>query len=287
MNARLLFVAVVVSALTISPAGYARDRQTLVKNLPADKEVKTVSVEANLDVARLSLVGHPGGDMFTATVDYDADRTKVDVEYEKAGTSGELYLSSEKIKRNLDLDTDDNKWEVSLSRDYVWNLDLDLSVTDTRINLSGLPVENLELDMGASECRVTFDEPNPRHMRRLVVKAGAADLDMIGLGHADFRDFYFDGGAGDVALNFAGLKEGPHSARIHVGVGSVRIELPAGIPVRIESDDGWLNEIAFPDGDFEEIDEGVYETPGFDEAKSGLELEIDVGIGEATVEWID
>jgi hypothetical protein len=287
MNVRLSIIVLSCLAMIMCSHLQARDRQTLEKNAPSDAEVKTVHLETDLGAVEFVLDAHDGGDLFTAEVRYDADKVRVDVDYDKSGSSADLYLSSEKIRKNLDLDTDDCRWRVSLSRDYVWDIELDAGVTDGKIDLSGLPIESLGIDQGVSDCKIIFSEPNPTEMRRLSFDGGVGECRIIGLGYANVRDVEIDGGTGELVLNYDGFQRMSQTASIDMGVGSVTIEIPRGVPVRFESDDSWLNSIKAPMEFFDEVDDGVYETDSFEDADYRLDIKLDVGIGSAKIKIVE
>lgn len=274
-----------VTAMVILTAGgaEARDRQILEKNFPADPQVKKVTLSGDISAAELHLDTHDGGDLFTGRVRYDADRTKVDITLDKTGSTAELEMIGKRLHKHGDGRNEDNTWSVSLSRDYVWDIGFDVGAAECLLDLSGLPVAGLTLDIGASECEVVFDRPNPQEMKRLTIDAGAGELDLRGLGYARCRDFELDGGAGSVEMDFEGFTSGFGTAHIDVGIGEVKIDLPKDLPVRVVADDGWLSSVDI-DGDVgESVRDGVWESAGFDNGARGLELSIDVGIGQVTV----
>jgi len=286
MNVRPSIIVLSILAMLLCSGLQARDRQTLEKSAPADAGVKKVHLEADLGAVELVIETHDGGELYTAEVRYDADKVRVDVNYEKSGSSADLYLFSEKTKRSLDLDTDDCRWRISLSRDYVWDIKLDVGVTDGKIDLSGLPIESMGIDEGVSDCKIVFSEPNPIEMRHLSIDGGVGDFEIIGLGYANVRDLEFDGGTGDFLLNYEGFEKGRGTANIDMGVGSVTIEIPASLPMRVETDDSWLSSVSVPKRLFDKVDDDVYETKGYEDAGYGLEVEMDVGIGSAEIKII-
>jgi hypothetical protein len=144
-------------------------------------------------------------------------------------------------------------------------------------------VEKMILDAGASECEVVFDRPNPQEMKRFSIDAGAGSLKLQGLGYARCSDFELNGGAGSVVIDFAGFDRGFRAAHIDVGVGEVEIEIPKDIPVRITADKGWLNSVDIDEDLGENIRDGVWESAGYERGTRGLEMSIDVGIGQVTV----
>jgi hypothetical protein len=285
MKCRLIITLVLAAVLIFSGTLAGRDIETVEKNVPGDSEVKKVNLETDIGCANITLSTHDKGDMFTSEVRYDTDRVEVDFEYEKQKTAADIFVLSEQASRRLDLDTDDCRWDISLSREYVWDIKLDIGFAECELDLSGLPMDRFELDIGASECQIVFNEPNPEQLRRMEIDAGAGDLEFIGLGYANFEHLSFDGGAGDFTLDFTGLTEGFHTAEIDVGVGDARVELPKGLPVRIETGGSWLNSIKVRGRELEEIDDGVYETEDFEDSDYGLEITLDLGIGQATIGW--
>ena len=285
MRPRCLIVCVCLSALALCSILVARDMQTLEKSFPADPGVKQITLDSDIGLAEFTLATHAGGDMLSGDIRYDADKFRVDIEYEKTGTTADILLSSEKNRRSNSNRARDCRWDISLSRDYTWDINLEIGASEGEMDFSGLPLEGMSLDLGASECRIVFASPNPQRMRELAIDAGAGDVEITGLGYANFDHLSFNGGAGQIVLNFDGLDQGMRSAKIDVGVGEVRLELPDGLPVRVRCDDSWLNSVSIKDIDIEEVDDGVYETRGFEDAEHGLEIDLDVGIGTAIIGW--
>ena len=163
---------------------------------------------------------------------------------------------------------------------------MEIGFAECLIDLSGLSVADLSIDIGASECDLEFNRPNPVAIEMLDIDAGAGELKVEGLGNANFEEMRFDGGAGDFVLNFEGEFEGFKTARIDIGVGALRLELPRDLPVRIETDNSWLNSINIRGARLIEVDDGVYETRDYDLANRGLEIDLDLGIGETEISWV-
>ena len=265
----------------------ARDMQKFSEDIPADSEVKTIHIKIDVGLTTLDLKTHAGGDMLTAYAKYDSDKIRADVEYEKNGSEADIFLTSDQYKKKFNLDSDDCRWKISLSRDYIWDIDFNAGFAECRIDLSGLPVERLRLDLGASECRMVFNEPSPQLMDKFSVDAGAGEVRIIGIGYANFDDFSFDGGAGEFTLNFEGITDGFRQAKIDVGVGEVNVELPEGLPVRINAEEGWLSSFNVYGDDLEMHVDGQFESGNYDRAEYGLQIDLDIGIGEATVTLVD
>ncbi len=276
--------AVAWAALWLAGNGIlAHDRQVLEKNFPADPQIKNVSLSADISAAEIRLHGHDGGDIFTGRVRYDADRTTVDITMEKSAAAADIEMTGERRHGKSPFKNEENAWNVSLSRDYTWKIGLDVGAADCLVDLTGVPVEEITLDAGASECEVVFERLNPKDMKRFSIDAGAGSLKLRGLGYARCSEFEVDGGAGSVEIDFAGFDGGFRTAHIDVGVGEIEIEIPQGVPVRILADEGWLSSVDIDDDLGEKVRDGVWESDGYEKGTRGLEISIDVGIGQVSV----
>lgn len=265
----------------------ARDMQRLDAVIAPEADVKSIILNADIGLARLQVESHETGNILEGDVRYDADKFRVDIAHEQDDEIIDIFLFSEQVRRKLNLDSEDNDWQISLSQDYSWEINMEIGFAECLLDFSGLPITDLAIDIGASECEINFRDPNPQSMRILDIDAGAGELEIEGLGNANFEEMRFDGGAGDFVLNFDGEFSGFKSVRIDVGVGALRLELPRNLPVRIETDDSWLNSINFRGARLSEIGDGHFETKNYKQSNYGLEIDLDLGIGEADIIWID
>ena len=83
----------------------------------------------------------------------------------------------------------------------------------------------------------------------------------------------------------ATLPDGDYDVRVDSGNGSVALSLPPGVEARVEYDSG--NGSVNVPGRFERVsgdrDDGVYETPGYDERAGGIAIRLDSGNGSITI----
>jgi hypothetical protein len=93
-------------------------------------------------------------------------------------------------------------------------------------------------------------------------------------------------GLGSSYLVFDGNFTGTVRGEISVGLGSVEIEIPSDVAVEIRSESSFLSSVDFDD--FDRIDSDLYRSENWNsETRARIILEISVGMGSASVEWID
>ncbi|MEE9443129.1 MAG: LiaF domain-containing protein [candidate division Zixibacteria bacterium] len=272
-----------VILLIISSLIFARDIVKIDKIIPADSKIKDISVHSDLDNAILRFSTHGSGDLLKGRLRYDADKMDVEFEYDDSKPAAGLTITADKLRRWGNVDIDDCRMQLSFSQDYIWEFDLDIGGAEYDFDFSGLPIKKLNLDIGAAEGRIIFEQPNPEKIRLLNIQAGAGDFEFQGLGYANFENFEFNCGAGEVELNFDGQSSGHRKAIIDVGIGDVLIDIPRDLPVRIETDGGLLSDIKIRRAKLEKVRRGVYQSPDYDDAEYSLEIEIDVGMGSAVI----
>lgn len=127
-----------------------------------------------------------------------------------------------------------------------------------------------------------------------VIISAVAPLDAFGggVGERQFRaetaaDLTTDYrlGVGDMKLDFSDLElTEPAAIRASLGAGTMQVDLPEDLPVRIEARSG-AGEVTI----FSEKSDGLsvsrtYESPGFDSAEPGLVLDLEVATGEIEVD---
>lgn len=216
-------------------------------------------------------------------VEYDSRRVECVVDYEVRGSTGRLFLESN-LLRKRNIDTEDNRWEVMLSDRYPMTLEIEVGACDAEFDLGGLPLTELIVQIGAASGEIDFSEPNPERLEEIDIEAGAASLTLLNIGNANFEIFSFEGGAGSFELDFRGEYSGVSEISIEIGLGSAEIVLPKDIPVHIETGEaGWFSTVDFHNDDLDEIDDGVYESEGFDDASVRIYMEIDVSLGSIDV----
>ncbi len=147
------------------------------------------------------------------------------------------------------------------------------------LELGGLMLTAVEILAGVSESHLTFGRPNGGVMEMLVIKSGAAEFRAEKLGNARFEQMEFFGAVGDATLDFSGDWRSGAEVAVTLGLGSLEMEVPRGIGVRI-SKRGLADLEA--DG-FSQDEDGGWVTPNWDEADVKLEISIIAGLGSVRI----
>lgn len=242
-----------------------------------------IMINMEFGAGELLMSGANQSDAAVIEIDYDPRRVEYVAEYRTRGRTG--YLDLETVnRRERDIDTEDNRWLVTLSKRYTYEINADIGASDAELQLGGIPLREINLNIGAASAELKFQEPNPIRMEVFDLDVGAASLEGDLLGNANFEELNFSGGAGSFELDFRGEYKGQSRITIDVGLGSCDITLPEDVPIRIESDGGgWLSSIDIHGGPTDEIDDGIHESPDFDGADTRIILEIDVGLGAVDI----
>jgi len=280
----LILIAALVAAGALSSA--AADLEHISKKIDADGARK---IEASVEVGAgdITISSADISEVASVDVDYDPRRIDCTVDYDVRGGTGRLRLESELLRKH-NVDTDNNVWDVVLSRRYPMMLEIEAGACDAQIDLGGLSLSELTLEIGAASGEIDFSTPNPVRMEKLSIDAGAASLEFTNLGNANFERCNFDGGAGSFELDFRGKYTDESEISIDIGLGSGEITLPRDVPVRIETGDpGWFSSVEFHNDDLEEVDDGVYESDDYEDADIRILIELDVGLGSVDIYFRD
>lgn len=279
--------------------------------LPAQEweEFRTARQPGSFDALEVTIVYGAGllrvgpsefGLAYDVRIRYDAERFAAVRSWEKEGRVGKLRVSlrsrsgedeehgfgMEGGEFDFDLDDlrdlDDSSGRLSLDLDPSIPTELGIAVgaAESVLELGDLSLTELRLDTGASDTRLSFERPNRTEMGELRLKAGAASFEARKLGNANFETFRFEGGVGDVTLDFGGAWERDASGSIKVGVGALELRLPQDLGVRLRRR-SFLTTFDAPG--FTKTDD-VYQTENWGSADVHLDLELDAAFGTITIE---
>jgi hypothetical protein len=174
-----------------------------------------------------------------------------------------------------------NEWGLQLGQSPM-RLRISAGAYDAALDLSGLTLQDLSIEDGASQTQVMFNSPNPGQMERLWFKTGASAVSLIGLANANFKSMQFTGGAGTFTFDFSGQLRTKATAKIVLGTGTVRIQVPAstavvvraiGSQIAVDTQGSWVTKGQ------------THSTPAVAANKDGkvLTVELEMGAGTATL----
>lgn len=256
-----------------------------------DHVIRDIKMEG---ATRLLIIGDFGAGEFTITPDdiesasiveikYDKRRIDYDIDYRVKNSKGVLELTSYNRNKN-NIDTEDNRWDITLSTRYDTELELEIGACEADLDLGGIPLTELTLEIGAASGEIDFSEPNPKRLRTINIEGGACSLEMYSIGNANFDEFNFSGGVGSFGFDFRGEYKGESEIYIELGLGAAKITLPKNIPVKIEIENAnWLSSVDIHGGDLEELDDDLWQSDNFKKAKTRIILNIEVGLGSVDI----
>lgn len=301
--ARLLVA--LAAALLLAPAGAAGQEWLEMTTARQVAGEDSLTVDVVYGAGRLR-VGPADEDLlYRARMRYDASTFRPVREFERTGDGARVRLGVEggggaEDLADLDWDFSDlspfelrdlegmdaggggsGEMEVGLPRSVPTDLRLRVGASESTMELGGLPLRRLRIATGASETVVSFDRPNPSVMEELQVKAGAASLEIRGLGHARARHIEVENAVGEVTLDLSGRWTADATASVKTGVGAVTLRIPADLGVKVDRQT-FLG--SFSGLGLEEADDGSYRTENWETADHRLELEVEAALGSIEVE---
>lgn len=120
------------------------------------------------------------------------------------------------------------EWELELGTAPM-ELTINGGANQANVDLGGLAITDLTINQGASDSTFGFSGPNEAEMDSFRINAGAANLNLEGLVHANVQDeIVFKGGAGNYTLDFAGNLEQDLFVTIDAGLGNIILVVPEG-----------------------------------------------------------
>jgi len=304
---RTIAVLLLVGATMLSvTSGFSKeprsDRQWASKTETTDLTTEqSMDVELDLSIVDLHLAKASGDQAYNVDLRYFSKYFEPLVSYSVRGDNGFLELGMEhdpSITDHADLEdlfkgvgsssdkgATHNQWNVLLTDRIPLEISADLAMGKGDFDLSGLRVQDLKIDAGFSDVSVKFDTPNPVEMDRLAVEAGLGSFKLEKLGNASARTVSIEVGLGSGTIDLSGPLPKNLSVKMDVGLGSMELLIPRGTQVKIHCDCSFLSSVEFDD--FQKKGDSTYLSPGFDESQDYVSLDLSVGLGSATVKWIE
>ena len=284
-NKLKLIVAVTLLALAAactSPSGQIQfeagtvQTQTISVPLPPDTS-KPVDVTLRLGAAEMT-AGGGAAKLAEGTVQYNVPEFQPSVS--QSGNRVEITQGpTGGFRGTLPKDLI-NKWNIKLSSSVPMNLVVQAGAYSGSWNLGGLRLQSLKWDEGASKSTITFDQANPDKMGEFDFSTGASTVKLTGLANLNFGKMTFQSGLGSYTLDFGGKLKRSADVEIKTGVSSMTIVVPVGTSARITLKNAVSNTKTI--GSWSSS--GSIYTTGKDDAADKLNITIDMGLGQLTLD---
>jgi hypothetical protein len=286
VSERWLLIAPLVATTALAACGSSsahEDRHPAdLRTLTASRDFageKSLSANVQFAAGRLDISPAPAGNLYHAVVNYDQNQIEPYVDYADGG----LHVGLRGEHNNVRLHGKArNHLDLRLGPDVPLNLDLQFGAGEARMELGGLKVESAKLATGAAKGVISFARPNQGKCDNLELQVGAARMDVTGLGNLAPQSLDLQGGVGDVNLDFSGAWANDVDARVHMGLGQLKIEVPRDVGLRVRKS-SMLASFEAPDmvrqGD-------LWLSQGYQSARHHLDIDIDAAFGAIRVNWI-
>jgi hypothetical protein len=300
MIRRLTALLTVVAALALTGCcWYARTiegeaSQRLLNRIttgPAQHQSYQVDLEgaeqAQVDVqfggGKIEILPGSGSALMDAEFVYNLEAFQPKVEYRVQDGQGELVIRQDLSRAAPQAAAQlRNEWRLAFADQVPLEMALAVGASQGTIELGGLRLTQFKLDSGAADLTVQFSAANPERMQSLVVRSGAARLELLGLGNAGAETLRFDGGLGTYVLDFQGAWQRPMTADILAGASQVELRIPRDIGVQVCPGD-------LRGGDYGGLQASgsCYINESYGEADIRLNVNLDLGLGELQVRQVD
>ncbi len=211
---------------------------------------------------------------FVPVSDFDASSRSAVLGLRARGDGGVRVVSRNQLRQTAG---------IAISPRVDLALELTLGAVDGDLELGGLRISDLDLKTGASRTTVRFSRPNGMRCRRASFSAGAAEVEVIGLGNSRCEEIDYEGGVGQVLLDFSGALRSGARVTVKMAVGGITLRLPREAGVRITMDK-FLSSFE-PAGLVRRGD--TFASTNYDGAERRLDLDLTTAMGGVEVEWVD
>jgi hypothetical protein len=241
-----------------------------------------LDVEINYGAGTLRIEPAASPTLYRIELNYVEGSIEPIVDFDEGRRELELGIRTIEGNRRSSL-RDGSTAKIALTREVPLDLDLDFGAGKAEIQLGGISLRNLSIATGASETTVSFDRPNPIAAESVRISAGAADLQVIGLGNVRARNIRFEGGVGATVLDFGGAWGQNATASVEMGIGSLTLRLPRDRGIQITRS-SFLTSFSTPGlerrGD-------SYFSSNWDSAANKLTINVSAALGSVDIVWID
>jgi hypothetical protein len=233
----LVLASLACNASVNLPASSPGELRTAVVDEAAPEDGAQAQVRIEMAGGTLEITGG-GTSLVNGTIEYNL------VEWEPEVLRETNTVRIEQNVRTLPLPRRGNniinRWALQLGSTPI-DLQIDAGAYEGTLDLSGVALTRLGINSGASNTTIRFDTPNPERMALMEFRTGASNVELTGLGNANFAELRFRGAAGNYVLDFSGQYSEPGRAVIEGAVGDLTVIVPAGQSVHATVTGGMRN----------------------------------------------
>lgn len=212
---------------------------------------------------------------------YDEESVSPIVEYDEARRRIRLGAEgSTGLRRNV---RGESSATIGLTREVPMDVEVNFGAGEANLDLGGIRLRSLEIATGASETSIQFRNPNPIEAEKVRIQAGAADLQVIGIGNTRARQVEFKGGVGETVLDLSGAWGTNASVSVEMGIGALTVRLPRSIGVRVNRQ-SFLTSFSAPG--LERRGDGYF-SENWETAANRLTVDIRAALGSIDIRWVD
>ncbi len=247
------------------------------ETIPLD-DAESATVEILFGAGELEIAAGNSDQLFSGHFVYNVEEWEPEITY-KDGRLTVQQGDSEDVWGWPSGDAPSNEWDLEFSPEIPLDVNIKAGAGEGELDLTGLQLEQLDMDLGAGDFVMRFDEPSETKMSRLTVDAGAAKLEVTGVGNASPEEVIVQGGVGEVTLDLTGDWARSADIRVTAGVGALTLRLPADVGVRVDVEGGLSSVTASglrKSG-------GDYVNDVYGEAEIELDIQVTTGVGEVNL----
>lgn len=237
-----------------------------------------LEVEIKYLAGQLRIGPAQDGTLYRASMRYDSELFQPEVRY----SPGKLVVNVEGEGTFEARREGPGSLDLALGREAPLVLDLGFGAGEGDVELGGLPIRRASISTGASSTEIRFSSPNPERATDLVIKGGAAELSVIGLGNANADRIEVGGGVGEITLDFTGSWSRSSDVDIDIGLAQLNLVLPTNLGVRIERE----SLLATFDAARMVARDGGFVSENWDSAAQRISIRLDAALASVNVRWV-
>ncbi len=227
--------------------------------------------------------GDPGS-LYSMQLAYDAQRFQPVSEWSSSRGTVTLGLA-DRDGGGISMNAGSRKQTADVRFSPLADLDLSLKMgaVQSVVDFGGLRLSSLVLETGASQVEVRFSKPNQVRCTAAVFRAGAAELNVTGLGNSRCDKVTYEGGVGSVLLDFTGAWAGNSELEATQAMGGLTLRIPRTVGVAITTEQFLAS---FQPAGFTRQG-NHYTSANYATALRHLDVTLTTSLGGVTVEWVN